>query len=583
MSDQLVRADESLAAVRSLYNDNLSSIDDVLFNTRTILSMQYAGMCWESPGYVPGENGDYYVTDPGAESRFSQSLRDFRAYLGNNSFNIGSDYIDFLDGGRNCPDGSPGYLRANVGVNFEILAGILSNQSEKFPPDSSEGSVYLAARDQAQKLKSALESGRSFSPDMLDVLKEIAEILYSPEFSLRGAGLLSLILWDENGLPIFPPYFDSLVSEAAFENTGWRSDLQSILNEVGDADSSTARGIGLWTIQIYEKNSASAEQDPIFRTLLLLLDDGEADIVKRFLRILTGSPPSPVYPLIYTAASQKLTYSKRQIVERALRIAESSSVDSKSDSELISEIALLIRHPQLPFVIESEIAVLLDKVLESRISNGVLNGPNGASIAAGIIRKLNAFCSELAGGDYKPDEWEDYILNQPEAMLLLAGAYRNLDDLDVRLLKEALNASPPWNWDGEQSAWRYIMPLLNPEIDSVIRVDFDPKAASWDEHFESFLNRYYHMEKQYVFDGKESFLPFARPSPEDSNLQKEIEPARLEWNGPPMDNFDVIVSSGQNYMIPFPCGSMTSIVAGSLSWSVSTTWIMGAANFLWMR
>lgn len=609
MSGQPVKADNSMAAVRSLYNEGLSSNDNLVVDTRSILSSQYEGMCGESPGYVAGENGDYYVMNPAVEARFAQSLRGFRSYLGNGSFNINNDYVDYLGYG-NCPDGSPGYMRATLASNFGILGNVISTQTKKYPPDSNEGVSYSAAMVQAEKFKYFLENNGFTDMGKLNILKNILEMFYNPDLTLRASNLLRLISWDERDQPSFPPNFDLLVREAVIENTGWRDALQSILDEVGGDDIMTFRGSLAWADEVHDKLAPYDGQNPIFQTLLLLLDEGETEIVKRFLQILTGDLSSHADSLLYSAASQELTPSRVRIIDTALRIAETSNSNSMSDTELLKEIILLLKYSELPASVQSQVAIMLNNLLESRTRNGALSGPSGTLVIAGILRNLNLIFAELVKKDYSPDEWENHISVRPEAAMLMAGAFREFDDLDVRLLKEALKASPPGNWDGTRSAWRFIIPLLSPGIDSAIRVDFNPNETSWDEHVDIFMSRYDAMERQYLIEGQESFLPFANPVlPANKSEIDILEPDRIDTSvytprskqavsrnsdelvfetaseninaevSPAPPSF-MVDNKGCGYLVNYPGDSMMGVVMAPCVWTASTTLIMGSAPLI---
>jgi hypothetical protein len=162
--------------------------------------------------------GEDTYSEVGADHRYAKSLRTFLKKIKSSPESIRDlgfieAYNVFLDGGRNCADGSPAR---------EILKSLQENYHDL--------SHTLNGNDRLQVLRLARWLKKTaFDRDLLTPLQLLSPLLNTPDTDLQGLGLLRLISWDvASDSPVFPSHFSHMVEEARLLNKGaWEETLKT--------------------------------------------------------------------------------------------------------------------------------------------------------------------------------------------------------------------------------------------------------------------------------------------------------------------------------------------------------------------
>lgn len=315
-----------------------------------------------------------------ADYHHAESLSNFFAFL-DKTTEIPTDftkaYKRFLRRGENCPEESPAKAVPFLKANYDVLAHF-----EKFDP-STFGFFFLKRREKNMLLEAGISNARSvvalkelsskalklssamerwsFGPKELQVLKIIASIILSPsdmqiiwgmasnpsdgaiaswvadviksDERILGVKLLLMISGDEDGHQHFPPRLKELVEHALdFNINSWSQKLESHFGDIiEDLQSSPVHeyfiGKRIVAIGTSEDEIKSADNftKSRYRSLLVMVHNGERQLVKKFLGIINGWHDENqelldiwIHLACHLAVSKGLGEMQRSIVEAAL-------------------------------------------------------------------------------------------------------------------------------------------------------------------------------------------------------------------------------------------------------------------------
>jgi len=183
---------------------------------RDELLRQYVSICGERA---------HYEDNVRAGRRFIGSMRAFFNGLASTPEDIVKAYAEILNGGRNCPDGSPAKIQLSLIDSYGILKGNLQHLADALgDAEMQRKTVLLKASLQSGRIVEALKrsiTGKGqthnneafISLDQLRVLQDLALMSHDSETQMLAGRLLNTIEWDEKGRPVYPSedYFGGLV------------------------------------------------------------------------------------------------------------------------------------------------------------------------------------------------------------------------------------------------------------------------------------------------------------------------------------------------------------------------------------
>jgi hypothetical protein len=298
-------------------------------NYYLILIDQYQAKSGDNLGLARDENGDVYFENSEAETRFAQSLeaffhgRSIRTNLGivMRPSLLYLYYGRFLQGGANCPEGSPVRQKIDLAGKFESVKAMLQDdlaEERDFSWDdisrelegedvdgldlaeTATGRVELLEHAVVliEGIKTALLQNNITSSEM-SVLQIVSKLLERNDTRLLGLKLINMLGIFDNGRLDVPPRFRELV-EGIFAYP------PNIFHSL---------------IEIWDKPGGEA----LFFDLFHLLPRDE-DV-----------PPDPLLTrLIYASAEGPLTEAKSKVIEKTLILMKDP--DSKDRAEQMIEL-----------------------------------------------------------------------------------------------------------------------------------------------------------------------------------------------------------------------------------------------------
>jgi len=381
------------------------------------LRKTYSDICDESVDKVEG-----------ADSRHAESLRSFFRPLGEHKIgDVHRAYKRFLAGGRNCPEESPGRIKYDLQMQYNMFADLeifTRPLARYFLLSKDQRTIWgldkeTRARNivpikilvmQANMIGAGLDEG-TIGQKYYEVFRIIGEMISEPHARRKqdvlmdlltskdrmlGIKLLHMISWyeaaqNEDIKPTFEPQFEELVQRAGhYQVDRWHNTLLSHFGEIVEKMQTLSMDEHDIGKDIASFPSEENEADARFNSLLYLVSNSRFDLATRFLRIIDvwkdksfDLLDSFIHITAHLAASNRLNKNQRSLIESIIGKFEMYVDGNLSLNDLLKTTSLYI-----PAFLDTAELKRMDEESPEQYSRGLiqrhsgkLSGSGGASPA----------------------------------------------------------------------------------------------------------------------------------------------------------------------------------------------------------
>ncbi len=378
-------------------------------------------------------------------------------------------YEVYLDGGRNSPLGSPARSRSDLIREYSVIGGLLVYSATHYPEDGAAGvrhrELYGFGAIQSENVEEALTGGSFGNADDLDALKTLARLIREPSSRTLGVRLLNMIEWSENGRHKFRRRFGELVREAASFDPLWSRRLRFSFDSLA-MRAAVGNGGFRWEEAVKTEVAASAKgRDAVMNSVLAIVENGDGWLADRFMGVLDSwnwAAPDTVDALIHAAASQRMSHTRKQMIDSAMSILEKEVVDLQAMETILTRMIGMFALTAPTVQAELYLALLVDKLFLAEKRDDVLTSDERIEFASDLIKALTDLYFRIRTSGKTGVSAREEVLRSPLTQILKIAESEKLNRVRFALLNNALQGTDTHNWDGKNSAWRFLRPLADP-------------------------------------------------------------------------------------------------------------------------